>query len=217
MATKTIYLVRHGESVANTQPIFQGLDTPLTEKGREQAVFMAHRAERLELEEILSSPLERAKETAEIIAEKVGLPIEFSSLLEERRKPGALNGKPHTDQEAVDLFKQWEESLFEGGPRIQDGENFDDIRIRANQVLQYLASRKGKTILVVTHGMFLRAITATVLFDDLFSVGLFGKMKRSMKTENTGLTVLQYDSEISDPTWGTSWRLLTWNDHAHLG
>jgi probable phosphoglycerate mutase len=80
----TLYLVRHGETLWNVEGRYQGqLDPPLTEKGRQQAVTTAESLVSLDFEAIYSSDLARARQTAEALAEKTGLPIQLDSRLRE--------------------------------------------------------------------------------------------------------------------------------------
>lgn len=63
-----IYFVRHGETVWNTQKRFQGLsDSPLTEKGIEQAKLLSKKLENINFDKFYSSPLKRANDTAKLI------------------------------------------------------------------------------------------------------------------------------------------------------
>lgn len=210
---KTVYFVRHGQSEGNVGTVYQPLNSPLTEKGRGQAGYIAERMAALSFELIVSSPLARAKETAEVISERVRKPIEFSDLFIERRKPTGLNGKAHADTEAQALNEDWEKSLYTSGYRAQDGENFDDLMLRADQALKHLADRSEKELLVVTHEFFLRAMVAYIILGKRIDGDSLKHFQYRVRTQNTGLSVLEFDSDLGDP----SWRLLVWNDHAHLG
>lgn len=213
IAIKTIYFVRHGESEESIKPVFQSLNSPLTSKGRKQAQYLAERALHLSFKTIIASPLTRAKETAEIIKKKVKKPLEFSNLFVERIKPTEIMGKLYTNKKAKQLYIKWMESFFTLGFRAKDGENFDDIIIRAKQALKYLAKRPEKELLVVTHGFFLRTIIALVILGDTLSNKNFKRFQERIGTENTGLTILSLDDNLD----GLSWQLFVWNDHAHLG
>lgn len=80
----TLYLIRHGETPWNVEGRYQGqLDPPLTEKGKEQAQATAEALASVGFEAIYSSDLARAKQTAEALAEKVDLPIQFDTRLRE--------------------------------------------------------------------------------------------------------------------------------------
>src|SRR3990172_5220388 len=74
-----VTFLRHGESVGNQENRFQGqADFPLTDQGREQARVLAEhwRAEGLTFDLCLSSPLLRARETAEIVTAALNVPLE---------------------------------------------------------------------------------------------------------------------------------------------
>ena len=96
-----IYFVRHGESEANVKNVFSGQkdDSVLTEKGREQARQTAEeiKKEGLKIDKIISSPLKRTLETAEIIAKAINFDI--SKILTDKRiieyDMGSLTGKQY--------------------------------------------------------------------------------------------------------------------------
>ena len=72
-----LLLVRHGESMGNVTQVLQGRDDPLTERGRRQARQIAlHLAARGDVRAIYVSPLARAFETGQIIAEAIGLHLQ---------------------------------------------------------------------------------------------------------------------------------------------
>ncbi len=72
-----IYLIRHGESVANKGGLSQTSETLLSEQGIKQAKDVAKRLTRLKIDLIYSSTHLRAKQTAEIISKKIKKPIEY--------------------------------------------------------------------------------------------------------------------------------------------
>lgn len=210
---KTVYFVRHGQSEHNVAPVFQAEDSPLSSDGNKQANLVAERASRLNFETIIASPLPRASETAQAISKKTKKKIVFSDLFVERTKPKSINGKPYTDEIANKTWRQWEKSMVTAGMRVEDGENYDDIIVRAKKALDYLLERPEKSILVVTHGYFLRTIVARVLLAESLNPAAFKNFHRAASIENTGITVLQYRDDFEQDH---SWRLWTYNDHAHL-
>ncbi len=211
---KTVYFVRHGQSEDNVAPVFQAPDSPLSDKGRDQAKHIAQRVSKLSFEALIASPFPRAKETAEIIAGVTGKVPEYSDLFVERIKPTSINGKSYKDEEANVVWRKWEKSLYTPDLRVEDGENFDDLVARADKALGFLKNRSEKSIVVVTHGYFLRTIVARVLLGELLSGEAFKRFQRMASMENTGLTVLRYQSAFEEEP---SWRLWVYNDHAHLG
>ena len=211
---KTIYLVRHGEAENNvrTSPYF--LAHPgLTDDGHKQAEIIAKRASHLPVEALIASTMTRAQETAEHISTRIGLPIESSDLFVERRCPTTLFDRLWDDPETQKILKEWEQTSVVDDVRVLDGENFADLRSRAQKALKYLEQRPESNLLVVTHGVFLRVLAAYMLFGESLIAGKSESFLWGMRTQITGVTVLKYDpKETRHP-----WHLLVWNDHAHLG
>jgi broad specificity phosphatase PhoE len=211
---KTVYFVRHAQSLGNAEAVFQPPDSPLSEIGRGQAVRIAERISKLPIQALISSTFLRAKQTAEVISKAAGLEPYYCDLFVERIKPTSINGKPYEDGEANAIWKDWNESLYTSGMRVADGENFDDLVARAGRALAYLEGREEDTLAMVTHGYFLRTAVARAILGDLLCGEVFRRFQRIGGLENTGLTVMRYQGA---PGEQVGWRLLTYNDHAHLG
>ena len=149
---KHLYFVRHGESVANVQRVFAGqMDTPLTEKGRKQAQAAGKDARGQHFDLIVSSPLVRAHETAQIIAREIGYPLEniiVNDVFKEHYI-GDLSGK------------SWDE-YDEFDPRITNMESLDELKARAAKGLEFLRGLSADTILLVGHGSFVRLLQTAI-------------------------------------------------------
>ena len=93
--TTQLYLIRHGESVANVEPIIGGMrgDAGLTDRGREQAHLLEQRLrrEKLRADQLYASTLPRAWETADYVARALRLPVQPAEELHELR-PGDADG-----------------------------------------------------------------------------------------------------------------------------
>ena len=113
-----IYLVRHGESEANAQQVKQGTGGNLSTQGKQQAKFLAERLSRISLENIISSPVLRTKQTADIINKKLNLPLTYSPLFVERKTPTELIGKPLQSPEVTNAMQKMYDNY-------SDNENFD--------------------------------------------------------------------------------------------
>lgn len=211
---KIVYLVRHGQSEANAAAVFQGLHSPLSEMGQQQAQKIAERVQHLACEALIASPLLRTKQTAEAITALTGLVPEYSNLFVERIKPLRLNDTLHSDDAANALWRQWEDSLSTPGMRVEDGENFDDIMQRADKALEFLQNHPQKVITVVTHGYFLKTLVARAMLGHTLTAETFGHFQQHTHTQNTGLTVLHYKTGFEMPL---TWHVWIYNDHAHLG
>ncbi len=211
---KTIYFVRHGQSEHNVAPIFQSPDSKLNNIGIEQARFIADRVSKLSFDVLICSPFARAKQTAEEISSKTGKIPEFSDLFIERVKPSSIYNKPYSDEQASNIWREWDKSLYISGLKIEDGENYDDLVNRADKALDYLKKREEQSFVVVTHGFFLRMIIFRVLIGNFGNGNIFQQFQKASAMENTGLTVLRYQLGFEEQA---RWRLWIHNDHAHLG
>ena len=210
---KTVYIVRHGQSLDNPLPVFQAYDSPLSDKGKEQTRQIAERASHLNFDTIISSPQSRAKETAEAIALATGKRIEISDLFIERFTPTSLNGVPYADPTAQAVWREWEKSLETPGMKVEDGENFDDIVGRADRALAFLRARDEDSPLVVSHGHFIRTMVARIMLGPNMTRAMLRRFYELTSLENTAITVLQYKDAFEEDF---RWRLWTLNDHAHF-
>lgn len=148
---KKLYFIRHGLSELNVQGLVAGrTETPLTNEGRRQAKAAGQLAKTYAIDLIVSSPLQRALETAQIIAKELAYPeqnILINDLLIERNF-GALEGKPWTPDLNLD--------------GISDLEADNTIIDRAHLALKWLETLGEDNILVVSHGGFGRALRAAI-------------------------------------------------------
>ncbi len=209
---KTIYFIRHGESEGNVGLARQGAHGSLTERGREQAKFLANRCAKLSIDIVISSTMSRAKETAEIIAHTIQKPLETSTLFLERRWPSEIVGQLRADPKVVTIDAILKDK-FEDDVRYSDEENFSDLKKRAMETLDFLKNRPEENILVLTHGFYLKIVIAHAVFGDSLNAHECESFIHAFRMENTGITVLHLDDIVENPQW----LLWTWNDHAHLG
>ena len=154
--------LRHGESVGNAEERFQGQsDFPLTEAGREQARALADRwlKEGMKFDLALTSPLSRARETAEIVAGKLNVPLEANSIWMER-DAGGVSGL--TREEASKLFPEpgFTTPYDAFG---ESGEGDWELFLRAGKAVHELIKRPAGKYLVVTHGGLLNKVIYVIL------------------------------------------------------
>ena len=154
----TLLLVRHGETDWNRDGRWQGhSDTHLNDLGREQAARVAGELDGVDV--VYSSDLARARETAEVVAERLGLPVRLDERLRERSF-GAWEGKtaPEIEAEFPDAHARW---LAGEGPGSDDAEPFADFGARVRSFLDdVLVRHPDETVLVVSHGGSIRVIHA---------------------------------------------------------
>jgi broad specificity phosphatase PhoE len=150
-ATKTL-LLRHGQTALSTERRFAGLgDIPLTDTGREQAAAAAARlAERGGIDVIVTSPLQRARRTAEAVAAATGAPLQVEDGLAETDF-GKWEGLTFAEaaQQWPDELSAWLASTDVAPP---DGESFAAVSSRVLAALdQLLAVPPPRTLLLVSH------------------------------------------------------------------
>jgi broad specificity phosphatase PhoE len=203
--THTITLLRHGSSVANEAGVVQGqLDYPLSDVGKAQAADLAKfwAAQGLHFDAIISSPLLRARETAEIIGARLSVPIEFDPGLMERHM-GEAQGLPG-DQ--FDQLRKNDSRPSPYEPMFDTGESYWDLHRRAGDALQAVVRRDPGGYLVVSHGALLNA-----LLRGLLGIAPDGKTRSARFVfENTGFARVIYEEDTA------RWRIETLNATPHL-
>jgi probable phosphoglycerate mutase len=155
-----ILLARHGETDWNSERRWQGhADRPLNDAGREQARELAETLADRAIDVVYSSDLARAHETALIVGDRLGLPVEVDAGLREV-DVGDWSGRVHAEIEGLDPagYRRWQE----GGKGWSGGESYEEMGERVVATVLRLAARHpGQTILIVTHGGSIRACRAT--------------------------------------------------------
>ncbi len=150
-----LYLIRHGESVSNAEGRIQGqLDVPLSDFGRRQAEAIAERLGGESIEAIISSPLKRAWETAEVSSRRLGLPIISEPRLKEINV-GIFQGKTReelkrTHAKELELWHSEDLDFV-----VPGGESRRQLIARAEEALGDAAKLPYKRIAVFAHGRLL--------------------------------------------------------------
>lgn len=219
MSRKTFYFVRHGESLLNAQGIRQGSEGSLSEIGKAQAVTTGQRLARHKIDIILASPYLRTKETAAIINEqlKKKKQIEYVDLLHERRNPSEIIGKSIDDPNVKHIIDIIDKSYHDNNYRYSDEENFQDLKDRARSLLEFLAARPEKNILVVTHGIFLRMVAAYIEYGDTLNAATYNTLSFWNASNNAAITVCQYQKGLFGPPKNKRWKVLAWDDYSREG
>lgn len=157
MTDSSLSLIRHGQTDWNFARRLQGrIDIPLNETGREQAREVGRElaASGEHWDVLVSSPLSRARETAEIIGEAVGLEVSrvYDDLIE--RSFGDIEGYDcsHMTEEERHAFME------------QHGEHTADLVARGVALLrQIVDDYPGQNVMIVSHGSFIRLTAGHIL------------------------------------------------------
>jgi broad specificity phosphatase PhoE len=149
-----IWLVRHGQTDWNLEGRLQGqLDVPLNETGLEQARVLAESLRGKDFSAIYSSDLMRARQTAGIISDAVGLPVTFDRRLREIHQ-GEVQGLLFSD-----VIQRFENTLADRtrdpiNARLPGGESVAELARRFRDCMDDVAAVKHEhPVLVVAHGL----------------------------------------------------------------
>ena len=156
MPAANVYMARHGQTAYNLERRFQGqLPVPLDETGRRQAAELAERVDEHGFSALWCSTLQRARETAEVVAERLGMEIAYDARLAE------TDAGDWTDllfsevqAQAPELFAKF----LAGDPSFAfpGGESFAQQEERVASALQDVEAG-ALPALVICHGMVIRA------------------------------------------------------------
>jgi probable phosphoglycerate mutase len=160
---KTIYLLRHGEIPGSSPRRLVGrMELPLTERGREQMRWVAHRLRHAGIDRLVASPLGRCRESAEILAAALGLLPEIEPALSEIAL-GAWEGL------TVDEVRQRFPGSYEArGKNIAifrppAGESFGDLGDRAWPAFLRILGGEAANIAIVGHAGVNRVLLCRTL------------------------------------------------------
>jgi uncharacterized phosphatase len=172
-----IYLIRHGETDWNLQGRFQGReDIPLNENGRLQAQRCGQVLQGEHFEAIITSPLSRAKKTAEIIAGNIGVENIIVEPKITERDFSKVSGMTPKEREA-----------FYASGEEDDKEPWDQLCNRMmSSIKKYVDEFTPKNILIVSHGASINSVIS------ILTQGELGTRKTILK--NTCINIINYEN-----------------------
>jgi uncharacterized phosphatase len=184
-------LLRHGQTDWNINFLLQGVtDIPMNETGLAQVKLAAQAIRANDWDVVLTSPLSRARQTAEIIAAHVGFDqiVENELLIE--RSFGEAEGLSH---------EQWR-AKYSNLDEIPGGESRTQLAARSQLLLDLVASEfKGKRVLAVSHGALIRGLLSIASNNELprdgerlgnASLNIMSHLESSWKVERYSLEPL---------------------------
>ncbi len=202
-----LYLIRHGEALGAVHHIIG--NTALSPFGIMQAERLRDRLAatgEIVADVLISSTLTRARQTAEIIAPALGLPIIFDDDLQELRD-GAAEGMYVEEYRARFGDVNFRETPFR--QVAPDGENWGQFVLRAGTALdRVIRQYEGQTIVIVCHG---GVIGVSFLY--FFGIGTLQYPQAGFDTDNTSITHWAIRIANGRPA---RWRLICYNDDMHL-
>lgn len=184
-----LLLVRHGQSAWNAESRWQGwADPPLSDLGEAQAAALASALAPIEFQGVVSSDLERARRTAAITAQSLGLTVEIEPALRER-DVGAWSGLTTDEIERrwPNQLAAWRSDRLAAPP---DGETDDTMAVRVMEALLRLLSRTDDSLLVVTHGGLIRLVERRLGLEPSSTPNLCGRWFHGLGAGADGLVPL---------------------------
>ena len=156
----TVYLTRHGQTEWNIEKRLQGHgNSPLTKSGLRGAEELSKRLENINIERIYTSPIERAYKTAIILKGNKKIDVVKHEGLKEMNF-GDFEGK--ITEDVMKENPDWNINLIMQGNlemRAPNGETLAEVRERVSKAMdEIIKDNEGKTILIVGHGITLKAI-----------------------------------------------------------
>ena len=161
MTAAHICIARHGETDWNQRGVLQGwLDVPINAHGRRQAHALAAALRVEGFAAVWSSPLARARETADLVAAALGLPAPTCHDGLKERNFGAVQGIPK--DELAEFNPALYEQILRRNPAAQlvGGESMDEFADRVQGAFTEIGARhRGSRVLVITHGWVMDVVT----------------------------------------------------------
>lgn len=208
------HFIRHGESASNAEPrrdLPDELGDRLTDRGHAQAAEAARHLGGLGIERLWSSPLRRARETAEPIAAALGLEVEVHEDLRELREADG-HGELSAEEQRLRRWSEWM-AASPGDPDFAPpgGESFGEMFARVARIKSLLLEHRDQRVLAVSHGILLRFLFVHSFLEHDFTPAQVPWMWQ-LRTINCGLSAFQHrplSEEIAYPSPG-EWLCLSW-------
>jgi len=157
-----IYLIRHGQTTGDIEGLYGGTyNDHLSAKGRLQAEEMAKKLVGKGIEIIYSSPYNRAKDTAEILAKILKCPIKIKKDLRERNVYGFMSGK--SKKEMAEKYPEEVAKAQDYRETVRGGEGYGGFKKRILAVIDEIVREKYDTVVIVSHGGPIRCFYREIL------------------------------------------------------
>ena len=181
-----LLITRHGQTRENIDGTIQGKNHGnINEMGFKEISSLIERLKKEKIDLIISSDIPRCKLTTQEIIKKINTPVEYSELIREKDN-GELVGKKHQEIDWDDLGDDFETR------KAPNGENLQEVLERGRKFFNGLIDKYGntnKTILIVSHGAFLK-----VFIGNLLGMSLYNSIFK-LFIEHCSLTEIEIDEK----------------------
>ncbi len=198
-----LYLLRHGETDWNVEQRIQGVsDTALNEVGVAQAEALACALRGCSIACVYTSPLRRARRTAEIVARALDAPLLEEAGIAELNQ-GELEGAAfrHLHQTHPEFMEVWQNHPAEA--RMPGGESLPELQERAWAAMEcLLEAHESEVIAAVSHNLAIITILCNILGAELNGF-------RRLRQHNAAMNIVEHTPQ-------RGWSVVTMNSLAHL-
>ena len=196
-----IIIIRHGETEWNKTGCFQGhSDVPLSAEGRAQAAMLGKNLSVDHVDMIYASDLTRAMETAAPLAQRFGLEVISDPQLRELNF-GAWEGRNFNDVNAENPNAMKNFYTDPEQADIPESEPFPEFQRRiAGRVREIVAQKRGKRIVIVSHGASIRILLADLLSMPIRSIWHLSQLNTAVnkiRFEDDGFAVVTLMNDTS--------------------
>ncbi|WP_428331340.1 histidine phosphatase family protein [Mucilaginibacter sp.] len=201
--TKTLYIVRHGQTDLNKQGIIQGrgMNTDLNDEGRKQAHLFFEAYKQVPFDKIYISALKRTQQSVQPFID-LGIPYEKLSGLDELGW-GIHEGQPSTPENKaafLQIMRDWLDGRLDS--KFEGGESPNEVKKRQLEALEVIMSHpEEETVLICMHGRALRLILCLLTDKPLTEMDGFPH-------QNLVLYKVAYN--------GNKYKIIDFNDANHL-
>jgi probable phosphoglycerate mutase len=200
----TLYLVRHGETDYNQEDRVQGQkDSNLTDFGRKQAQALAEAFKDVKIDQVYTSPLKRAADTAKVIVDGNHL-LEVNPIDEFMELDCGIFEDKLISEIKEENWDKWTEFLASPNVAPEGGESMNQLFVRVSKALEMILANAGEdeNIVIVSHAGVVRMSLAHLMNIQVASAVNFG-----LSNASVARFINKYDR----------WTCLKWNDTEHLG
>jgi broad specificity phosphatase PhoE len=201
--TKTLYIVRHGQTDLNKRGIIQGrgMDTDLNDEGRRQAMLFFEAYKSVPFDKIYISELKRTQQSIQPFIDE-GIPFEKLPGLDELGW-GVHEGQaatPRNKAEFLQIMRSWVDGNLDA--KFEGGESPNEVKARQLEAMKIIMSHpEEKTVLICMHGRAMRLLLCLLTNKPLTEMDSFPH-------QNLVLYKVAYD--------GKKYQIIDFNDSEHL-
>lgn len=200
-----LIIVRHGETEVSVEDVVQSPNNPLSKKGILQAKEVGKHLLKYKVDIILSSPLPRVIDTANLINETLHKRIVINPLLVEVKWPSELEERKLDDPLVIEYKRlRNEKNSAKSDWHYSDEENFIDLKERAKKFLNELKGLNEENVLVVTSSTFMKVLVMVMCHGDGVDWQTYYDFLIFTRIKHTSISTF-------DLTEGGKWNLDSWN------